>query len=107
MTDCAPFPTPKARAPLEAVDNASAVSTEARVVPTESTVVTAVPDVRIWEIMASRDDASPTTTPDVEPTARPRPIHASELAATDACVDVVDCARAPTATSVVALPAGS
>ena len=57
--------------------------------------------------MASRDDASPTTTPDVEPTARPRPIHASELAATDACVDVVVCARAPTATSVVALPAGS
>ena len=69
ITDCAPFPTPNARAVVAGLANARAVSTVARVVPTESTVVTMVPLARTWLTIASRVEASPTRTPEVEPKA--------------------------------------
>ena len=69
-------------------------------------VVTAVPALRMREIIASREEASPTTTPEVEPTACAMPTQASGLVGADEAVAAL-CARAPIATRVVALPAGS
>ena len=54
----------------------------------------------------SRPEPSPTTTPEVVPTARASPVHASALAGADEAVAVV-CARGPIATIVVAPPAVS